>query len=318
MQENQATQTENHFLWNDVAAIKDDNCCFIILKSMLELESDGADSVNDAEIVDILGEFNDRELSGKVILELKYEDETKDEQKLQVEVPFLIAYEGDLSRGSVLEENYAHAECADKRHILLETVISVPAQNMPVRALKRVGHFERKSKVTLPEGWPKLSQIIGVNLRYDEGLLRTENEQPFAALVGHIGLIYAQEEKEGERIMYYEADDPFSVALESSLLQTEVGYYALNAQIDENGEVIVQSFNYLYGEKAQEERNEEVIENDEAEEKVSTAEGTVEKRSAPQAKNTRPNCRESLEKHMHRLDSGVKTTQVVRNIEFNK
>ena len=57
---------------------------------------------------------------------------------------------------------------------------------------------------------------------------------------------------------------------------------------------------------------------DEAEEKVSTAEGTVEKRSAPQAKNTRPNCRESLEKHMHRLDSGVKTTQVVRNIEFNK
>lgn len=61
-------------------AIKDDNCCFIILKSMLELESDGADSVNDAEIVDILGEFNDRELSGKVILELKYGDETKDEQ----------------------------------------------------------------------------------------------------------------------------------------------------------------------------------------------------------------------------------------------
>ena len=99
--------------------------------------------MNDAEIVDILGEFNDRELSGKVILELKYEDETKDEQKLQVEVPFLIAYEGDLSRGSVLEENYAHAECADKRHILLETVISVPAQNMPVRALKKFGHFER-------------------------------------------------------------------------------------------------------------------------------------------------------------------------------
>lgn len=88
--------------------------------------------------------------------------------------------------------------------------------------------------------------------------------------------------------MYYEADDPFSVALESSLLQTEVGYYALNAQIDENGEVIVQSFNYLYGEKAQEEKNEEVIENDEAEEKVSTAEGTVEKRSAPQAKNIQP------------------------------
>ena len=344
MQEDQVnTSTESlnevDFLWNDVAAINDENCAFIISKAMLCLPTDKADAANaeDAEIIDIVGEFAQGELKGEIILNLKYTDVGNEECALNLAVPFAVDYPKELSRGSVLEENYSSAQLADCRHILLETVISVPKKNMPLRRAPKIGHFERKSIITLPADWPQAERIIGTNLRYDPGSFRAENTQPLMEMSGHIGIIYEKQGDCGEKILYYEQEEPFTLALEEPLLEAEAAYYSLSAQLVNEKEISVQSFNYLFGEKSEisadlaeqapaaELKKEEIAEKCSAEIEdtaFQSAEEDLAKipscQKNQQPKTARPNRRESLEKHMHRLDRGVKTSHIVRNIEFNK
>ena len=346
MQENQekneALSLDNvNFLWNDVAAVNDENCQFIICKTMLQLPKEKGDiaSVDETEVKDILGEFTQGELSGKLILAIAYTDEAGEKEEINLAVPFIVDYQGDMSRGSVLEENYAVAQKANNRYILLETVTSVPKKNIPTRSLAKIGHFERKNRIVLPEDWPDMEQIIGANIVYDQAQFRAENDQAILDMTGHIGIIYAQNAQAGEKIVYYQTEEPFSIALEQALLEAEVGYYSLNAQLINEREIALQSFNHLYGETlaAEEEKEEkkELSQQEETAETTAPAEETQavqeeadndapqtqeeEKEPTPStATPKRVNRRESLGRHMHSLDRGVKTSHIVRNIEFNK
>lgn len=335
MPENQAVRESDSaqvdFLWNDVAAVNDDNCCFIISKAMLELaDTTEIIAIVETGIVDIIGEFKNDVLNGEIVLEVECET-IKGEDSLKITVPFLIDYQGALSRGSVLEENYAHAKLADERHILLETVVSVPKKSMAVRSLTKIGHFERKNIIRLPLDLPKAAEIIGASLSYRRGEFRADNNQPMVEMLGHIGIIYANAD-DGEKIVYYELDEPFTLAIEESLVEAEAGYYALNAQLVNEKEIVLQSFNYLYGQKlahvqADEEKDEENSDEDIASESQVQIENDsldesevkeIATKLKDNLKAARPNRREILEKHMHRLDKGVKTPHIVRNIEFNK
>lgn len=348
MQEDQAKQSafnqdQVNFLWNDVASADDENCSFILTKTMLCLpeEKEDAYDVDEAEIIDILGEFANGELKGEIILNLSYLNEQDSPCSLSFAVPFLIDYPGELSRGSVLEENYASAQIADRRHILLETVISVPKKTIPLRHAPKIGHFEHQSKITLPEDWPQAERIIGANLHYDRGLFRAENDQPLVEILGHIGIIYEKKDGDGEKVIYCEQEEPFTLILDEPLVEAEAVYYALSAQLINEREIALQSFNYLFGEKplavtdqdvkisetADDEKTaqrEEIITESEAENDASFEQSEEKKqdiktpKTSNQPRNMRPNRRESLEKHMHRLDCGVKTPHIVRNIEFNK
>lgn len=328
VKENDSAQVD--FLWNDVAAVNDDNCCFIISKAMLEL-ADTTEIIGIVEtgIVDIIGEFKNDALNGEIVIEIECES-ASGEDNFKVTVPFLVDYQGALSRGSVLEENYAHAKLADERHILLETVVSVPKKSMAARSLAKIGHFERKNTIKLPLDLPTAAELIGASLSYQRGEFRADNNQPMVEMLGHIGLIYANATDDGEKIVYYELDEPFALAIEEPLVEAEAGYYALNAQWVNEKEIVLQSFNYLYGQKladmAVEEKAEE-ISDDIAPEYQAQTENNSPDESAREAidakfkdnlKVARPNRREMLEKHMHRLDKGVKTPHIVRNIEFNK
>ena len=345
MQENQekneALSMDNvNFLWNDVAAVNDENCQFIICKTMLQLPEEKGDiaCVDETQVTDILGEFADGELSGKLLLTISYTDESNEKEEIKLEVPFIVAYQGDMSRGSVLEENFATAQRADNRHILLETVTSVPKKNIPTRSLAKVGHFERKNRVVLPNDWPDMEHIIGANIVYDQAQFRAEDDKAILDMVGHIGIIYEQNAQRGEKVVYYQTEEPLSIALEQPLLEAEVGYYSLNAQLINEREIALQSFNHLYGETlAEEEQKEEIKPQEEEtvpanekeesiEEDTSVQEAQVQaeakqpKAEIPQstAVPKRVNRRESLGRHMHSLDRGVKTSHIVRNIEFNK
>ncbi len=338
MPDNQAVKESDSaqvdFLWNDVAAVNDDNCCFIISKAMLEL-ADTTEIVGIVEtgIVDIVGEFKNEVLNGEIVLEVECET-LQGEDSFKITVPFLIDYQGALSRGSVLEENYAHAKLADERHILLETVVSVPKKSMAARSLAKIGHFERKNTIRLPMDLPTASELIGASLRYQRGEFRADNNQPMVEMLGHIGLIYANAADDGEKIVYYELDEPFTLAIEEPLVEADAGYYALNAQLVNEKEIVLQSFNYLYGQKladmtAEEEKNEETsddiaseyqtqMENNSPDESEAEEIDAIDTKLKDNSKVARPNRREMLEKHMHRLDKGVKTPHIVRNIEFNK
>ena len=338
-----------NFLWNDVAKVNDENCCFIICKTMLQLPKDKGDIANldDAKVEDIWGEFAQGKLNGKIVLAVSYTDEEEQKEELTLEVPFIIDYQGDMSRGSILEENYATAQRADSRHILLETVTSVPKKNIPTRSLEKVGNFERQDRIALPGDWPDMEQIIGVNVVYDQPLFRAEDDKPILDMTGHIGIIYAQNTQRGEKVVYYQTQESVSINLEQPLVEAEAGYYSLSAQLINEREVALQSFNHLYGEKLAEdavnaEIKEEPQETADTEERTAQEEPAVnadeeplteQEEEAPveeqQANQSQPeavatalpkrvNRRESLERHMHSLDRGVKTSHIVRNIEINK
>ena len=348
--EAQAVDTVN-FLWNDVAKVSDENCCFIICKTMLQLPEEKGDiaCLEETKVEDIWGEFAQGELSGKIILQVSYTDEDDKKEELTLEVPFIIDYQGDMSRGGILEENYATAQRADSRHILLETVTSVPKKNIPMRSLEKIGHFERKNHIVLPNDWPDMDQIIGANIVYDQPQFRAEDDKAILEMMGHIGIIYAQNAQRGEKVVYYQTEEPLSIALDQALVEAEVGYYSLNAQLINEREIALQSFNHLFGEKLTkespeeelEELKEETIEDEKNVEANTdlpreeilteqTEEAPAEEKQAAEAQQTqnetapstampkRVNRRESLERHMHSLDRGVKTSHIVRNIEINK
>ncbi len=342
------------FLWNDVATIADDNCSFVVCKSLVKLspelpgigvvEKIEADSVTRRIVPSAEG---GQEIDGEVAIKLSYATEEEEAAYAEFAVPFRGEYAGSWERSNKPQVVYLDGQSAGFDHVLLETVLAVPHGSFLVRAEQTtVAHFRQEQRLELAEAWPDWAQLIGTQLSYE--LQNIEVQEDALLLEGQqqIRLLYAANQAQGEKVMYYPLTLPFRMKLSPEQNVTEeaelsLGYQSLTAHLLNERQVaidvsgVVRAAGLIQDEpkpqeaaavqdaltesrpaavKPPEEASAPAIENEQP--KRPQQPSQVQQHNAGRPR--RPSKRDNLLKYMRTLDRGVKTPQCSRNIALGQ
>lgn len=344
------------FLWNDVATIADDNCSFVVCKSLVKLSPEvaGIGTVEKIEADKITRRIvpsaeGGQEIDGEVALKLYYATAEEEAAEVAFAVPFRGDYRGSLERSNKPQVVYLDGQAAGFDHVLLEMVLAIPQASRMSRAEQTaVAHFRQEQRLELPQDWPDWAQLIGTQISYTLSAVQTEEEAILLTGEQEIRLLYAANEEQGEKVMYYPLTVPFSMRLSTEQKVTEeaeltIGYQALTAHLLTDRQVVIDVSGVVQaaGSASQEEaaeRTAEVLQTADAPTKdeaaaVPTAQAEapapeVPPEQPPQPKRPqaqpmsghprRPSKRDNLLKYMRTLDRGVKTPQTSRNIDLSQ
>lgn len=342
------------FLWNDVATVADDNCSFVVCKSLVKLspelagigtvEKIEADSVTRRIVPSAEG---GQEINGEVALKLSYATAEEEAAEVAFAVPFCGEYHGSMERSNKPQVVYLDAQAVGFDHVLLEMVLAVPQASRMSRAEQTaVAHFRQEQRLELPQDWPDWAQLIGTQISYTLTAVKAEEEAVLLTGEQEIRLLYAANEEQGEKVMYYPLTLPFNMRLSTEQKVTEeaeitIGYQALTAHLLSDRQVVidvsgvVQAAGLPPQEAPEAERTAEVAQTEEAplEDVVSAVQAEapapeVQPEQPPQPKRPptqqpsghprRPSKRDNLLKYMRTLDRGVKTPQTSHSIDLSQ
>lgn len=241
------------FLWNDVATMNDDNCSFIICKSMVKLSRELPEILNLEKVAvsnitkAMTRSGDEQEISGDVQLAIEYETTDNNLAELSFAVPFSGDYWGTAEIANKPQAVYVDAQTVGFNNLLLETVLSVPNRSRLTRGNDVViGDFQLQQKLVLPEQWPPLAQIIASQVGYhlddcqkDGDLLKLRGQQD-------IGVLYVANQSFGEKVMLYQTTEDFAVDLRTDAqvnadTDLNIGYYSLTAQNINEQEILINS-----------------------------------------------------------------------------
>lgn len=346
------------FLWNDVATIADDNCSFVVCKSLVKLspELPGIGVVEKIEANSVTrrivpSEKGGQEIDGEVAVKLSYATEEEEAAYAEFAVPFRGEYAGSWERSNKPQVVYLDGQSAGFDHVLLETVLAVPHGSFLVRAEETpVAHFRQEQRLELAEAWPDWAQLIGTQLSYELQTIKVQEDALLLEGQQQIRLLYAANQAQGEKVMYYPLTLPFRMKLSPEQNVTEeaelsLGYQSLTAHLLNERQVaidisgVVRAAGLMNDEHEPQEaaavQDAHVVQ-DAAPESRPVAVRPPEAESAPaieteqpkrppsqvQPHNTgrprRPSKRDNLLKYMRTLDRGVKTPQCSRNIALGQ
>ena len=345
------------FLWNDVAAVADDNCAFVVCKSLVRLspELPGIGMVEKIEANSVTRRIvpskeGGQEIDGEVALKLSYATAEEDVAEVDFSVPFRGAYHGSLERSNKPQVVYLDGQPAGFDHLLLETVLAIPHASRLSRAEQTdVAHFRQEQRLELPEAWPDWVQLIGTQISYtlrssqvqEEGLL-LEGEQ-------EIRLLYAANQEQGEKVMYFPLTLPFNMRLSPEQQLTEdaelsLAYQSLTAHLLNERQVVIDvsgvvqaagltveappaaervAADAVQSEESPASEETPAVQAEAARPEVQPEEPPQPQSQRPQVQQPaghprRPSKRDNLLKYMRTLDRGVKTPQTSRNIALSQ
>lgn len=347
------------FLWNDVAVVADDNCSFVVCKSLVKLspelpgigvvEKIEADSVTRRIVPSAEG---GQEIDGEVAVKLSYATAEEEAASAEFAVPFRGEYAGSWERSNKPQVVYLDGQSAGFDHVLLETVLAIPHGSVLLRAEQTaVAHFRQEQRLELAEAWPDWAQLIGTQLSYELQNIKVQEDTLLLEGEQQIRLLYAANQAQGEKVMYYPLTLPFSMKLSPEQKITEeaelsLGYQSLTAHLLNERQVaidvsgVVRAAGLLADERQSQEaaieQDKDALQ-DAAPESRPIAVQPPEAETAPvmEAKEPmqpqppsqmphnmgrprRPSKRDNLLKYMRTLDRGVKTPQCSRNIALGQ
>ena len=232
------------FLWNDVATVADDNCAFVVCKSLVKLspELPAIGVVEKIEADSVTRRIHPareggQEIDGEVALRLSYATAEEEAASVEFALPFRGAYTGSWERANKPQVVYLDGQSAGFDHVLLETVLAVPQSSRMSRAQQTaVAHFRQEQRLELAEGWPDWVQLIGTQVSYSLQSVQKQGEDLLLAGEEQIRLLYAAGLAQGEKVMYYPLTLPFNFKLtpEEQVLddsELTMGYIALTAHL---------------------------------------------------------------------------------------
>lgn len=336
------------FLWNDVACLADDNCSFVICKSMVRLSAElpAMERLEKINIRSITRSINaarskEPEMNGEIAVEITYVTMEQEQMEAAFAVPFSGSYFGTWERSNRPQVVYVDGQAVGFDHVLLETVLAVPNSSNLLREEERViGEFHHEQRIELPAELPTWTQIIGTQVAFDindwqcrDGELTVIGEQ-------QIKLLYAADREQGEKVMFYQKPQGFSVVMAAEELlsddtQLAIGYRSLiahllndkEAVLDINCTIMAAGGQRMVAELTVDETAvsaaDQLILAETEPERMEEAEvSTViqEPAAAPKMPPMnsrpprRPSKRDNLLKYMRNLDRGVKTAQCNKNI----
>lgn len=244
-----------NFLWNDVACLSDDNCSFIICKSMVKMPRDieRIGLLEKVEVKEISRQFtheNDQlMIKGDVAVAIAYETEAKEQAEIAFKVPYAGEYQGTLERSNTPQVAYVNGQAVGYDNVLLETVLAIPNSSGLYRESSVIlGSFSQNKILRLDEQWPEISQIIGTQIEYFiEGYGVNEAGELQLSGQEQIGILYAGGNASGEKVILHQDTLPFEVAIPLAVrveefAQLQVGYFSLTAQIISDREVQISGY----------------------------------------------------------------------------
>lgn len=326
------------FLWNDVAVIADDNCSFIVCKSLVKLPNElpEIDTIEKIEAYNVAQRFlsspeSGTEIDGEVLMQLSYATATEETAQAAFVLPFRGSYDGSQERSSKPQVVYLDGQSVGWNHLLLETVLALPNTSQMQRAEQKIAaRFQQEQRLDLPDNWPDWAQLIGAQVHYV--LQDVKQQEDTLELSGnmYIRLLYAANQPQGEKVCYYPLTQPFRMQLSSEQAITdadalEMRYQVLTAHLLSGRQAVVNVQGVVQvvpSDSADNAVDTESVANrqlDEAESVEQTPTNDTIKKNAPAARpitnrNRRPSRRDAMLKHMRTLDRGVRTPQCSRNI----
>ncbi len=242
------------FLWNDVAAMSDDNCTFIICKSMVRL-SRGLPDIMSLEKVSVQNiakamtrsRAGSAEISGQVDLNVEYETNEGEIAELSFAVPFAGDYRGTAEVSNRPQAVYADAQAVGFNNLLLEIVLSVPNGSRLLRGSEAViGDFQLQQKITLPPEWPPMEQLLASQVTYTiDDYARSDDELKING-VQTISLLYAANQTAGEKVMFYQTAQNYEANMRTETQLAEdaalnAGYFSMTTHLIDNKEIAINS-----------------------------------------------------------------------------